>query len=159
MFVNFRSLLSTLLPRMSGWLFIVVLLMAAVWLLAPHQLMVSLYKLSLVTLAAVVGYWLDRSIFPYARPHELFGSTDIGVLAQRAYEAYCQKAGGKTFDNKPLPSFAELGANRQECWRAGALECWKTAVTGESNGQHLGAALIRRAIIIAAAIIAVSLGA
>jgi hypothetical protein len=43
-------------------------LLVAVWALAPHQLPVSLYKLSLVSLAAVVGYWLDRSIFPYARP-------------------------------------------------------------------------------------------
>lgn len=56
------------LPRLSGWLFITVLLLVSVWAIAPHQLAVSLYKLSLVSLAAVVGYWLDRSIFPYARP-------------------------------------------------------------------------------------------
>lgn len=159
MFADFCSLLSKLLPRMSGWLFIVVLLMAAVWLLAPHQLTVSLYKLSLVTLAAVVGYWLDRSIFPYARPHELFAVNDVQFLAEKVYAAYCEKAGGKTFDNKPLPSFSELGANRQECWMAGAQECWKSAVTGDHNGLHFAAALVRRAIIIAAAMIAVSLGA
>jgi hypothetical protein len=29
---------------------------------------VSVYKLSLITMAAVVGYWIDRSAFPYARP-------------------------------------------------------------------------------------------
>jgi len=56
------------LPRLSGWLLITVLLLVSVWAIAPHQLAVSLYKLSLVSLAAVVGYWLDRSIFPYARP-------------------------------------------------------------------------------------------
>jgi len=56
------------LPRLSGWFLITVLLLACVWAIAPHQLPVSLYKLSLVSLAAVVGYWLDRSIFPYARP-------------------------------------------------------------------------------------------
>lgn len=59
------------LPRLSGWLLITLLLLAAVWLLAPQQLPVSLYKLSLVTLAAVVGYWLDRSLFPYGRPDDL----------------------------------------------------------------------------------------
>ncbi|MEO8118019.1 MAG: putative holin [Rhodoferax sp.] len=56
------------LPRLSGWLLITLILSACVWALAPQQLPVSLYKLSLVTLAAVVGYWLDRSLFPYARP-------------------------------------------------------------------------------------------
>lgn len=55
-------------PRLWGWLLITLVLLAAVWLIAPQQLPVSLYKLSLVTLAAVVGYWLDRSLFPYARP-------------------------------------------------------------------------------------------
>lgn len=58
------------LPRLSGWFLITVLLLACVWAIAPQQLPVSLYKLSLVSLAAVVGYWLDRSIFPYARPDE-----------------------------------------------------------------------------------------
>ena len=55
-------------PRLSGWLVITMCLMAGIWFMAPQQLPVSLYKLSLVTLAAVVGYWLDRSLFPYARP-------------------------------------------------------------------------------------------
>jgi hypothetical protein len=113
MFANFRSLLSTLLPRMSGWFFIVVLLMAAVWLLAPHQLAVSLYKLSLVTLGAVLAYWLDRSLFPYARPHEFFG--------------------------KPASD---------------DLNSWDT------DQQYIAShCMLRRAIIIAAAMIAVSLGA
>lgn len=159
MFADLRSLLSTFLPRMSGWLLIVLLLMVAVYLLAPHQLMVSLYKLSLVTLGAVLAYWLDRSLFPYARPHELFGSNDFQALGQKLYAAYCDKAGGKTFDGKPLPSFAQLGTERQACWIAGAEQCWMSASLGEYGGMHFAAALIRRAIIIAAAMIAVSLGA
>lgn len=56
------------LPRLSGWLLITLALAGAVLAIAPQQLPVSLYKLSLVTLAGVVGYWLDRSLFPYARP-------------------------------------------------------------------------------------------
>lgn len=55
-------------PRLWGWALITIVLLVAVWALAPQQLPVSLYKLSLVALAAVVGYWLDRSLFPYARP-------------------------------------------------------------------------------------------
>lgn len=55
-------------PRMFGWLFATVLLTIAVGLLAPQQLPVSLYKLSLVSTAAVVAYWMDYALFPYARP-------------------------------------------------------------------------------------------
>jgi hypothetical protein len=64
-------------PRLTGWTLITLVLLAAVWLLAPQQLPVSLYKLSLVALAAVIGYWLDRSLFPYARPDKFY------ALAQR----------------------------------------------------------------------------
>ena len=57
--------------RMIDWVVITLLLTLAIGLLAPHQLGVTLYKLSLVSLAAVAGYWIDRSLFPYARPDEL----------------------------------------------------------------------------------------
>lgn len=39
-------------------------------------------------------------------------------LAQSAYAAYCKRACGKSFDAKPLPTWAELPAERQACWRA-----------------------------------------
>jgi hypothetical protein len=58
------------LPRLFWWLIANVLLLAFIGLFYPQQLPVSLYKLSLVTMAAVSGYWLDRSLFPYARPDE-----------------------------------------------------------------------------------------
>lgn len=58
------------LPRLSCWLLITVVVTFLIGLLAPQQLPVTLYKLSLVCLAAVLGYWIDRSVFPYARPHE-----------------------------------------------------------------------------------------
>ena len=57
------------MPRLSFWIVITLALTLAVGLLAPQQLGVTLYKLSLVSLAAVLGYWIDRSVFPYARPH------------------------------------------------------------------------------------------
>ncbi len=56
------------LPRMSGWLLITLVLTTLIYVFSPQQLPVSLYKLSLITMAAVVGYWIDRSLFPYARP-------------------------------------------------------------------------------------------
>jgi hypothetical protein len=58
-------------PRMSSWLAIAAALSTVIALVAPHQLGVTLYKLSLVSLAAVAGYWIDRALFPYARPDEL----------------------------------------------------------------------------------------
>jgi len=59
------------LPRMFDWLLITLVLVGLIALLSPQQLPVSLYKLSLISMAAVVGYWIDRSLFPYARPDEL----------------------------------------------------------------------------------------
>ena len=39
-------------------------------------------------------------------------------VAQRAWAAYSVQAGGVSFDGKPLPSWEELGPNRQACWLA-----------------------------------------
>ena len=38
--------------------------------------------------------------------------------ASKAYAAYCKQAGGITFDGKPLPTFEDLGEDRQQCWVA-----------------------------------------
>ena len=64
------------LPRMTDWLLVTLVLSALIYVLSPQQLPVSLYKLSLITMAAVVGYWIDRSLFPYARPDDL-SLTDV----------------------------------------------------------------------------------
>lgn len=64
------------LPRLFWWLFATVILLAFIGLFYPNQLPVSLYKLSLVTMAAVIGYWLDRSLFPYARPDSFIEPDD-----------------------------------------------------------------------------------
>ena len=56
---------------MTDWMVITLLLVTMVYASAPHLLGVSLYKLSLVTLAATVGYWIDRGLFPYARPNDI----------------------------------------------------------------------------------------
>lgn len=46
--------------------------------------------------------------------------TDYVAIAKRMWAAYSAQAGGKTFDGKPLPSWDELGQERQECWIAAA---------------------------------------
>ena len=41
-------------------------------------------------------------------------------LAKIMWTAYCNKAGGVTFDGKPLPTWEDLGQERQSCWIAAA---------------------------------------
>ena len=56
-------------PRMWDWSLAAAVAVAVVWALAPQQIEIIAYKGSLLTLAAVAGYYLDRALFPYARPH------------------------------------------------------------------------------------------
>jgi hypothetical protein len=37
-------------------------------------------------------------------------------LAQAAYEAYSQRAGGLTFAGDAFPLWADIGVERQACW-------------------------------------------
>lgn len=56
------------LPRSTVWLLASLVLLLVLALMSPQQLPIALYKLTLIALAAVVGYWVDRGLFPYARP-------------------------------------------------------------------------------------------
>lgn len=111
-------------PRLSGWFAVAIALAALVWSIAPQQLPVSLYKLSLVTLAGVVGYWLDRSMFPYARPDEFLPDS------QRALD---------------LPE--------------GENSCTLLVAPDGEQLRLVGAAMLRRALIVAATMLAMGLGA
>lgn len=104
-------------PRMACWLLVSIMLLFLVALFAPHQLPLSLYKLSLITSAAWVAYWIDRGLFPYARPDRFI--------------AWCASAGAPG------------------CGLAITLE----------QSIAFAAAMLRRAILIAAAMIGVALGA
>lgn len=117
--------------RMSDWLLVALVLALLVWLLAPAQLVVSLYKLSLVSMAAVAGYWIDRSLFPYARP-----------------DGFMQAALPDADAPKPPPPDAEFSADD-----VSMLE------VADSQPTLLAAAMIRRAVIVAATMLAVGLGA
>ncbi|OTQ49329.1 putative holin [Gilliamella apis] len=54
--------------RLIKWYLLVIILFSIIALLSPQQLPVVAYKLSLVLLSAVIGYHLDRALFPYASP-------------------------------------------------------------------------------------------
>jgi hypothetical protein len=55
----------------------------------------------------------------------------------RMWGAYCHKAGGKTFDGKPLPTWAELGEERQACVAAADLRAVRDPdLTGSKSDRH-----------------------
>jgi len=118
--------------RMSGWLLAALLLAALVWLLAPQQLPVSLYKLSLVSMAAVAGYWIDRSLFPYARPDSFLADESVDEPDE----------GSPPVDWRGTDGPDELIVS-----------------AGDSQPRLLAAAMLRRAVIVAATMLAVGLGA
>ena len=45
---------------------------------------------------------------------------DAMKTARHMWDAYAFRAGGITFDGKPLPTWDELGEDRQSCWVAAA---------------------------------------
>lgn len=63
-------------PRNSLFILLTIVLLVAVALVSRAQLPVVLYKSALISLAAVLGYWLDRVIFPYARPSSYLHDKD-----------------------------------------------------------------------------------
>jgi len=133
------------LPRLTSWWVIALALSIAVLLLSPGQLPVSLYKLNLIALAAVAGYWIDRSIFPYARPN---------IDALRLIEPLP--------DIEPSASEVERGVLETDDGGKVSLKAFEGAISGWPHYGELyyfAATQIRRALIVAATILAVSLGA
>lgn len=61
------------LPRMFAWVLASLALIALAALVQMHApgsvLAVTLYKAHLMALGGWGGYWLDRALFPYDRPH------------------------------------------------------------------------------------------
>lgn len=102
--------------RLGGWLLTAVALIVIIAQVSPQQIPIVVYKLALISLAAVLGYWLDRSLFPDSSP---------GTLMTEGMPRDC---------NYEHP---------------GSLIDWYVV---------LAAALIRRAIIVAAVCLSVAMG-
>ncbi len=64
---------SRVLDRLRGWPWLALALVALLGVLnlAPGQAGVLLWSLSKLTLAAWLGYWIDRSLFQNSRPHQV----------------------------------------------------------------------------------------
>ena len=132
------------LPRMTSWWLIALALSVAVFLVAPQQLPVSLYKLNLISLAALAGYWIDRAVFPYARPQvsalrDLDADYELELTEEESAQGFV-----KTDDGREIP-----------------ISCIAEGLCGPIDPTRvyfmLGC-MLRRALIMSAAILAISLG-
>lgn len=71
-------------PRLLDWIFTALILFGMIAWFAPEQVKVVVYKCSLVSLFAVLGYWLDRSLFPYSRPDQVLEIERGTAMVRRA---------------------------------------------------------------------------
>ena len=115
--------------RLIKWYLLVIILFSIITLLSPQQLSVVAYNLSLVLLSAVIGYHLDRALFPYASP----GNYLLFNWKEGPYKkGYGEVNNGKNYD---------------------------VAYPVINNYQNIFAVvLVRRAIIVSAVILGVTLG-
>ncbi len=115
--------------RLIKWYVLAIILFSIITLFSPQQLPVVIYKLSLVLLSAVIGYHLDRALFPYASP----GSYLLFNWKNGPYKrGYGEVNGGENYD---------------------------VAYPVINNYQNIfSVVLIRRAIIVSAVILGVTLG-
>lgn len=82
--------------RMWQWIGISAGFIGALALVAPEQIGVLALKSTLISIAAVTGYYIDRCLFPYARPHiareeawrETSAHTFKDERIESAYRAY-----------------------------------------------------------------------
>lgn len=70
--------------RMVAWVYISIPLLLVVAILSPQKIGLFLYKANLVTFAAFLGYWIDRTAYPYARPDEVDNVMMPSAMIRRA---------------------------------------------------------------------------
>lgn len=69
---------------MWQWFALAVVSLSAIWWQAPQQVEVLLWTMLKISFGAGVGYWLDRTLFPRARPHECEGIFAVHARYRRA---------------------------------------------------------------------------
>lgn len=142
--------------RMTPWLLASILLMVAA-LVVQHQwpgsvVAVTLYKAHLMVLGGWGGYWLDRALFPYDRPHLARAASEL--LAEDAYAVFKFYSDLPALEGKPTPAWSDLPRHQQEGWEAVADELGENPA-----GSWFDSVTLRRAVIVAACLVCVGLGA
>ena len=123
------------------WLTLVAVLSVAIALVAPQQLPVLAYKVLMLSVAALAGYALDRSLFPYARPDVVLDADDAPWLPQGV-----------------LPELS-VDFGEGEVRHFGAEHEYLRQDLRRTNLQMLQWCMARRALLIFGAMLAVGLGA
>ncbi len=77
------------IPRLSGWIVITALLLSVVAFIAPMKIPLLIFKLTLITIAGIVGYLLDCAIFPYARPDSYLADPNWQDAPVKVGDANC----------------------------------------------------------------------
>lgn len=70
--------------RASPLLIIFLLAIVPVLMMNPAKVGLTLYGIAKIGLGAYLGYWIDRLLFPYARPHTLDGIAQGTAWKRRA---------------------------------------------------------------------------
>lgn len=83
--------------KLSDWitsrevaLALTLLLALTVGFWAPTQGQVIIFKICLVTLAALLGYWIDRMVFPHTRVHTLKEKFDQNQRDESCNQVHAQ---------------------------------------------------------------------
>lgn len=72
------------LARGSPLLVLGLIAFGIVFLLNPAKLGLMLWGCARLAVYAYIGYWVDRALFPYARPHTLDGIAEGTAWKRRA---------------------------------------------------------------------------
>lgn len=123
--------------RLLKWYVLAIILFSIIALFSPQQLPVVIYKLSLVLLSAVIGYHLDRALFPYSSPGGYL-CTDWKKVGKNFYQIKYKKD-GRLYDKSNANYLAEYPV----------LEPYRII---------FAVVMIRRALIVSAVILGVTLG-
>lgn len=95
---------NSLLDKLRCWPWLLAACMSAVcvYFIAPQQLGLLLWALTKLSFAAYLGYWIDRGIYSYARPRDLYTAGEIArdqgdmpkakYLARLAFAAAIRRA-------------------------------------------------------------------
>lgn len=70
--------------RASPLLIIFLLAIVPVMVMNPAKVGLTLFGIAKIGLGAYLGYWIDRLLFPYARPHLLEGVAQGTAWKRRA---------------------------------------------------------------------------
>jgi len=75
------------LPRFTGLVLFTLALLAFITYLKPELIGDDIHKLSLATLGALLGFWIDLRALPYARPDGYLVAVDWRICGKRADDA------------------------------------------------------------------------